>query len=62
MISFKKFVDEQFGVGSVGKEKAARKFGVATSTLYLWYNSEKYYVFDAVTHWKIIEIKKELLK
>jgi|LGVF01.2.fsa_nt_gb hypothetical protein len=62
MIKFSKFVDDTFGKGSVGKEKAARQFKVATSTLYVWYNSDKHYVFDAVTHYKLIEIKKELLK
>ncbi len=62
MIKFSKFVDEQFALGEVGKNMASEAFKVSVPTVYNWCNSNKHYVFDAVTHWKIIEIKREMLK
>lgn len=62
MTGFESFVNDKFGTGEAGKFKAGQAFGVSQATIYNWCNSKKHFIYDAGTEWKVIEVKKELIK
>ena len=62
MKHIKQFIEDTFGPGQPAKFEAAQAFGVSQATIYNWIASQRFWVYETATEYKVIEVKAELLK